>query len=91
MLQFVSGTGRTPTLYTLLGTVLLPDLRVSKIKTLGRINCAREGLKKHDPIYTSKERDKKKVGNEELLKRYNPNYRESIRAKNNLFKQLDAL
>lgn len=90
MLQFTSGTGRTPTLYTLLGTVLLPDLRVSKIETLGRTNCAREGLKKHDPLYTSKERVKKRVGNKEPFKRYNPNTEESIRLKNCLYMSLQT-
>ena len=62
LLRYQSGTGRIPTQYTMLGTVLLPELRVSKIKTLGQSTRAYEGLKNRDPLYTSKERLKKKVG-----------------------------
>ena len=78
LLRYQSGTGRTPTQYTMLGTVLLPELRVSKIKTLGQTTRTYEGLKNHDPLYTSKERLKKRVGNrrqfgttaQELLRKY---------------------
>lgn len=62
LIEYKSGTGRTPTHYTMLGAVILPELRVSKIDTL-RINArACEGIKNHHPIYTIKERDKKKIG-----------------------------
>ena len=62
LLRYQSGTGRTPTQYSMLGTVLLPELRVSKIKTLGHSTRTYEGLKNRDPIYTSKERLKNRVG-----------------------------
>ena len=62
LIQYQSGTGRIPTQYTMLGTVLLPELRVLKIKTLGQSSRTYEPLKNYDPLYTSKERLKKKVG-----------------------------
>lgn len=62
LLKYQSGTGRTPTQYTLLGTVLLPELRVLKFKTLGQSTRACEGLKNRDTLYISKERLKKKIG-----------------------------
>jgi hypothetical protein len=46
----------------MLGTVLLPELRVSKTDTL-RINArAYESIKSRYPIYKSKERLKNKIG-----------------------------
>jgi len=62
LISFTSGIGRTPTLYTLLGTVLLPELRVSKIDSLSITNKHRQSIKNRHPLYTSKERLKKKVG-----------------------------
>ena len=61
LLKYQSGTGRTPTQYTMLGTALLPELRVSKIKTLGQSIRIYEGLKNRDPLYASKERLKKRI------------------------------
>ena len=65
LLRYQSGSGRTPTQYTMLGTVLLPELRVSKIKTLPQNTQAQESLKNYDPLYTSKERLKNRVGIED--------------------------
>ena len=45
------------------GTALLPELRVSKSDTLGISFKAGQGVKNRHPIYTSKERLKKKVDN----------------------------
>ena len=62
LLDYKSGTGRTPTHYTMLGTILLPELRVSKTDTL-RINThACQGIKNRHPIYKNKEKVKKKIG-----------------------------
>ena len=61
LIDYKSGTGRTPTHYTMLGTVLLPELRVSKSDTL-RINTrAYQGIRNQHSIYTSKERLKNKI------------------------------
>ena len=62
LIEYKSGTGRTPTHYTMLGAVLLPELRVSKIDTLGITTRMCEGIKNQHPIYTIKEREKKKIG-----------------------------
>jgi len=78
LLRYQSGSGRTPTQYTMLGAVLLPELRVLKIKTLGQSTRTYEGLKNRDSLYTSKERLKNKVGNrrrfgttaQDLLRKY---------------------
>jgi len=46
----------------MLGAVILPELRVSKFDTL-RINArVYQGIKNQHPIYTIKERNKKKIG-----------------------------
>jgi len=63
LIKYSSGTGRTPTQYAMLGTALLPELRVSKFNTLSVRFKASQGLKNRHPIYTSKERLKNKVGN----------------------------
>ena len=63
LIKFQSGIGRTPTQYIMFGTVLLPELRVSKIKTQSQSAKIRVSLKKYDTLYTSKERLKNKVGN----------------------------
>ncbi|MBU1895010.1 MAG: hypothetical protein KJ983_04270 [Candidatus Omnitrophica bacterium] len=58
VIKYHSGKGTHPTEYTMLGTVLLP---VVKKTTLPRQNAVHY---RHfdDPLYTSKERLKKKVG-----------------------------
>jgi len=63
LIKYSSGTGRTPTQYTMFGTALLPELRVSKFDTLSGRFKAIQSLKKRHPIYTSKDRLKKKVDN----------------------------
>ena len=65
MIRFVSGSGRTPTEYTMLGTSLLPELRVLKIKTLPHSVKHSRGNKNCDPYNTSKERLKNRIGNSE--------------------------
>ena len=88
MIQFISGTGRAPTRYTLLGTVLLPDLRILKIKTLSHSNRTRKGLKNRNPLYTNKERDRDKIGVKTPFERYDSNNKEPLIAKNWLYKYL---
>ena len=63
LIKYSSGTGRTPTQYAMLGTALLPELKVSKFGTLGVRFKASQGVKNRHPIYTSKERLNNKVGN----------------------------
>lgn len=63
LIKYSSGTGRTPTQYAMLGTALLPELRVSKFDTMGVRFKVSQGIKNRHPIYTSKERLKNKVGN----------------------------
>ena len=46
----------------MLGAVLLPELRVSKSDTLGVRVQASESVKNRHSLYTSKERDKNRVG-----------------------------
>jgi len=78
LITYSSGTGRTPTQYTMLGTALLPKLRVSKFDTLDISIKGPQGIKNRHPLYTSKERLKNRVANkrrfgttaEELLKKY---------------------
>jgi len=62
LLTFKSGIGRTPSEYTMLGSVLLPGLRVSKIATQTRRVQVRQTIKNRDTYNTSKERLKNKVG-----------------------------
>lgn len=62
LIEYSSGTGRTPTQYTMFGTVLLPELRVSRFDIQGVRLKGGEGIKNRHPIYTSKERVKNKVG-----------------------------
>jgi len=62
LIKYVSGSGRTPTQYTMLGTCLLPELRVLKIKTLPQSTRSYQGLKNYDTLYTIKEREKKRAG-----------------------------
>ncbi|UCD55713.1 MAG: hypothetical protein JSV93_02690 [Candidatus Omnitrophota bacterium] len=62
LIKYTSGIGRTPTQYTMLGAVLLPELRVSKSDTLSVRSKLCESIKKRHSIYTSKEREKKKIG-----------------------------
>jgi hypothetical protein len=52
----------TATTYTLLGTILLPEFRVSKNDTLTITNRHRESIKKRDTYISIKEREKKKIG-----------------------------
>lgn len=63
LIKYSSGTGRTPTQYAMLGTALLPELKVSKFDTLGVRFKANKSIKNRHPIYTSKERLNNKVGN----------------------------
>jgi hypothetical protein len=63
LLKFKSGIGRTPSEYTMLGSILLPGLRVSKIATQSRKIQARKSVKNCDTYNTIKERLKNKVGN----------------------------
>ena len=58
----ISGTGRTPTQYTMLGAVMLPELRVLKIKTLPKSSKHQESLKNCDPYNTSNQRLNNQVG-----------------------------
>ena len=62
LLTFKSGIGRTPTEYTMLGSVLLPGLRVSKFDTQTRKAQTRRSIKNCDTYNTSNERLKNKVG-----------------------------
>ena len=62
LLTFKSGIGRTPSEYTMLGSVLLPGLRVSKFDTQTRRFQASKSIKICDTHNTSKERLKNKVG-----------------------------
>jgi len=62
MIKFMSGSGRTPTEYTMLGTSLLPVLRVLKIKTLPHSVKHSGGNKNCDPYNTIKERLKNRIG-----------------------------
>jgi len=78
LLKYRSGSGRKPTEYTMLGAVLLPELRVTKIKTLPRTSRTYGGLKNYDPIYTIKERTKKKVG---IFQGITDKDRESLKSK----------
>ena len=59
VLKFTSGKGKHPTQYTMLGTVLLP---VIKMTTPSRHTHTRRYRQNDDTIYTSKERDKKRIG-----------------------------
>ena len=61
LVKYSSGTGRTPAQYTMFGTALLPELRVSKSDTLGISFKVGQTVKNRHSIYTSKERLKKKV------------------------------
>lgn len=78
LIKYIRGTGRTPTHYVMLGTALLPGLRVSKTDTLGVRTRACEGVKNTYPLYTNKERVNNRIGKrrqfgttaEELLKKY---------------------
>ena len=62
LIKFTSGTGRTPTQYTMLGAVMLPELRVLKIKTLPKSSKHQEGLKNCDPYNTSNQRLNNRIG-----------------------------
>ena len=62
LIEYTSGTGRTPTHYTMLGAVILPELRVSKSDTLGISTRICQGIKNQHSIYTIKERNKKRIG-----------------------------
>ncbi len=62
LIKYHSGIGRTPTHYSMLGTSLLPELRVSKSNTLSISKRLRETIKNRHSIYISKEREKNKVG-----------------------------
>ena len=59
LMIFKSGTGRMPTEYTMLGTVLLP---VVKKKTQPRQTHIYGGRQFDDPLLSSKEREKKIIG-----------------------------
>ena len=61
LLTFKSGIGRTPSEYTMLGSILLPVLRVSKFDTQSRRLQARGSIKNRDTYNTIKERLKNKV------------------------------
>lgn len=78
LIKYTSGIGRTPTQYTMLGTVLLPELRVSKIDTLSISKRACESVRNRHTIYTSKERLKNKVG---IFQGMSDKNREFLRAK----------
>ncbi len=62
LLKFKSGIGRTPSEYTMLGSILLPGLRVSKIATQSRRFQARKSINNCDTYNTIKERLKNEVG-----------------------------
>ena len=78
LIKFTSGTGRTPTQYTMLGAVMLPELRVLKIKTLPKCPQHREGIKNYDPYNTSKERVKNRIG---IFQGITEQEREDLKAK----------
>lgn len=61
LIKYSSGTGRTPTQYAMLGTALLPELRVSKSDTLGISIKLGEGIRNRHPLYRTKERLKNKI------------------------------
>ncbi len=61
LLKFKSGIGRTPSEYTMLGSILLPGLSVSKIATQNRIVQARKSVNNCDTYNTSKERLKNRT------------------------------
>jgi len=62
LIKYSSGTGRTASQYTMLGAVLLPELRVSKSDTLGISIKLGEGVRNRHPLYKNKEILKNKVG-----------------------------
>ena len=62
LIRYQSGIGRTPTQYEMLGTVLLPELRGLKIKTLSNGPLRSESVKNYDTNNTTKERLKNQVG-----------------------------
>ena len=63
VLLFKSGNGaKHPTQYTLLGSVLLPELKVKNSFTKGEKNLHLPRKKLSPSTYTSKERDKKRIG-----------------------------
>ncbi len=74
LIKYTSGTGRTPTYYTMLGTCLLPSLANST--TQGSTPKHPQGSKIYDPKYKSYKRVNKKVVNRigttprELLAKY---------------------
>ena len=61
MIKYVSGKGSRHTEYTMLGTVLLPDIK----KTIGYRHAKHTGYRQNDDAYnTIKERLKNQVGDE---------------------------
>ena len=64
LIKYQSGIGRTPTQYEMLGTILLPELRVLKFKTLSKGAMRSGSVKNCDTNNTSKERLKNRVGEE---------------------------
>jgi hypothetical protein len=61
LLKFKSGLGRTPSEYTMLGSILLPGLRVSKINTQSHRFQARKSINNCDTYNTIKKRLKNKT------------------------------
>jgi len=78
LIKYLRGTGRTPTHYVMLGTALLPELRVSKSDTLGVRTHIRQGIQNRHPLYTNKEREKKRI---EVFKGMTAKDRQLLKAK----------
>ena len=62
LIKYQSGIGRTPTQYEMLGAVLLPELRVLKIKTLSKSPMRSGSLKNCDTNNTINERLNNRIG-----------------------------
>jgi hypothetical protein len=61
LLKFKSGIGRTPSEYTMLGSILLPGLSISKIAAQSRRFQVRKSIKNYDTYNTIKERLKNRT------------------------------
>lgn len=84
LIDFRSGIGRTPTEYTMLGAVLLPELRVLKIKTQSR-SAKHGGCHRNEDTYnTSNERLKNRIG---IFQGLSEAEREDLRVKGLLKKE----